>query len=363
MNVANVAKSNIGYTEVPYADIKKHSFLRTLCIATVEMFGRKENGCEWGYETYLLKLGVSRSTVWRAFAELKDDENYAIKRVGFERGEVQFKGELKRKKYIRVENWFNTQIFSFTYHDKEGNVTGTAERRLTPAEVAVFSLIYTHWRSGKMFKASYYEMSKTLDLAVETICRAFKELFAAKLIKRPVRGRNRTKNEFTVRRNVFKRYAEAHKKAAKKQAKTVQKEETPQQRAQRQAIENANARAERERYYAVLREHAQHRADRYIMKANENARFKELTGELSIMEIALAKAELFNKDKLPQLMNQKRRLQAERLNILQEMGISEMDLIPQWQCKRCSDTGYCRDGRSCDCYQSRGKPQGDDVQV
>ena len=117
-------------------------------------------------------------------------------------------------------------------------------------------------------------------------------------------------------------------------------------------IEAVNAKADRERYYAVLREKAQSRADKYIAKANANARFRELSVELSKMELALAKAEVFEPKKLPLLEEQKRTLLNERATILDELGIKESDLIPQPTCKKCSDTGYMKNGALCSCHKS-----------
>lgn len=65
------------------------------------------------------------------------------------------------------------------------------------------------------------------------------------------------------------------------------------------AVEAVNAKADRERYYALLRERAQSVADKYVAKANSNSRFKEISTELSRMEIALAKAEVFEPENCP----------------------------------------------------------------
>ena len=113
-----------------------------------------------------------------------------------------------------------------------------------------------------------------------------------------------------------------------------------------------NAKSDRERYYALLREKAQARADKYVAKANANARFSALSVELSKMELALAKAEVFEPKKLPALEEQKRTLLNERATILDELGIQESDLIPQPTCKKCGDTGYMKNGALCSCYKS-----------
>jgi membrane protease YdiL (CAAX protease family) len=116
-------------------------------------------------------------------------------------------------------------------------------------------------------------------------------------------------------------------------------------------IEAVNAKADRERYYAALREKAQSRADKFVAKASKNERFKVLNTELAKMEIALAKAEVFEPKKLPTLTEEKAGLLRERRTLLQEMGIEEEQLLPQFSCKYCSDTGFLPSGVACNCYK------------
>ncbi len=117
-------------------------------------------------------------------------------------------------------------------------------------------------------------------------------------------------------------------------------------------IEAINAKADRERYYALLREKAISKADKATQKANKNARFKEISAALAAMEIAIAKAEVFDEKKLPSLLNEKAALSAERAAILQSMGMQEGDLSPTFACAKCSDTGFLKDGTACDCYKN-----------
>ncbi len=117
------------------------------------------------------------------------------------------------------------------------------------------------------------------------------------------------------------------------------------------AVVAANAKADRERYYALLREKAQTRADKYLAKANKNARFKEISAELSKMELALAKAEVFEPKNLPALTEKKQSLLNERKGILSAVGMQEGDLVPQFLCQKCSDTGFLPTGTACDCYK------------
>ncbi len=116
------------------------------------------------------------------------------------------------------------------------------------------------------------------------------------------------------------------------------------------SIEAANAKAERERYYSLLREKAQSKADRALKKANANLRFKELTAALAKMEISLAKAEVFEPEKLPSLKAEQAELLTEKEALLTSMGISQEQLLPHYTCAKCKDTGFLPSGAACDCY-------------
>ena len=117
------------------------------------------------------------------------------------------------------------------------------------------------------------------------------------------------------------------------------------------SIEAVNAKTDRERYFALRREKAQAEADKCIKKANQNARFKEISSRLSKMELDLAKAEMFRPEMLPSLLEEKSGLLQERKGILRNLGLSEEDLLPKFTCKKCSDTGFLKNGKACDCYQ------------
>ncbi len=120
------------------------------------------------------------------------------------------------------------------------------------------------------------------------------------------------------------------------------------------SIEAANAKSARDRYYSLLREKAQAKADKTIKLANGNARFKEISGLLKKLEIELAKAEVFSPNTLPALQEKQSTLHAERKDILQSMGIAEEQLLPQYTCKKCEDTGFLSNGKACDCYKVEG---------
>lgn len=119
-----------------------------------------------------------------------------------------------------------------------------------------------------------------------------------------------------------------------------------------QNVQNLNAKTDRERYYSLLREKAQTKAEQYVAKANANEKFKALSTELSRMELALAKAEVFQPETLPALLEKKASLLSQRKEILSALGIDEAQLQPQFTCKKCSDTGFLPSGAACNCYKA-----------
>jgi hypothetical protein len=146
------------------------------------------------------------------------------------------------------------------------------------------------------------------------------------------------------------------KRAGYTKVADLDKEEKPTQKPtatgyQNPSVDAANAKSDREKYYAERREHALSVADKFMAQANANARFKELSRLLSKMEMELAKAEIYAPETLPKLQRQQAEWQKERLQILQSLGIEEWQLQPQFECKKCSDTGFLKNGVACNCYQ------------
>ncbi|MBR7099918.1 MAG: DnaD domain protein [Clostridia bacterium] len=122
------------------------------------------------------------------------------------------------------------------------------------------------------------------------------------------------------------------------------------------AFVNANTQAidertDRERYYAERRAKAEAKAERFEKRAMQNGEYKAVCEQISTAERESAKAEAFNLQTLPALLKELNELKARKTTLLTGMGILESDLIPQYSCKNCSDSGFLPDGRACACYQ------------
>lgn len=118
------------------------------------------------------------------------------------------------------------------------------------------------------------------------------------------------------------------------------------------AVDALNAKAEREKWYAERQARAESIAYAYQRTAKSNKRFVELERELAKMNLELAKAEVAGSDNLIGLREYQEQLQEERGRILKKLGIEERQLVPQYACSKCNDSGFMEDGRACDCYKT-----------
>ena len=119
------------------------------------------------------------------------------------------------------------------------------------------------------------------------------------------------------------------------------------------AVQEANAKADRERFYALRKNKAMNIADANFQKAlKSSVEFACAEQELQKMQVQLAKAEINDDvDLLKELKEKEAALNLARLFGLKKLNMTEKDLEPQWQCQKCSDTGALPNGRACDCYQ------------
>lgn len=112
----------------------------------------------------------------------------------------------------------------------------------------------------------------------------------------------------------------------------------------------ADEKSDREHYYSVLRNRAIGAAEEAKRRAEQDPVYKRAEGEIKKGEIELARAELFDAESVPTIRAKLEKLHAERRAALARMQLSEEDLIPHFQCEKCSDTGFLPNGRACDCY-------------
>lgn len=118
------------------------------------------------------------------------------------------------------------------------------------------------------------------------------------------------------------------------------------------AVSAANARSDREKWYADRKNRAESRARAARDTAERVPVFLQAEQALRALDIEQAKAELKgNADTLQDICQKRQALNVARLHGLQLAGIAPDELTPRYFCSKCNDSGFLPDGRACDCYR------------
>lgn len=347
MSDVMTAKQNSGFLMRPYSFFQDGAGghptrAETLVRGWVYSMTRSEGQvCRFGYSSFAEKFGLSRSTVARITRKLRGAGDISMQRMGGQKSVYTYQAKVPATSHVRTELWLYTATF---------RICGV-ERRLSNAEIDVFSLIYTHTRNdkSKRFEGSVREIAGILNISEKTVERSITALFAADLISRPTIGVN------GHQKSVFL----ANMKRAKTERKRAKAEERAKERVQAQLpqyVIDANAKSAREKFYADLRARCEAQADHYKKKAKSDPRYVVVERELAGMNLPLAQAELKTPELLPMLQSKQRALQDERAEILRRLGIEEWQLDADnfAECQECHDTGFRKsDDRACSCYRCR----------
>lgn len=292
--------------------------------------------CRTSYDQLQAEIGIARSTVAASLKELKDAE--LIEERCREKNGTGFRfiGDAGKRYDIIPQFLYTADII----------VSGNSIR-LTKAQVRILSHMMTEAKRPKnngAYEGSIKRLAHALNLSETTVKKAVKTLLKARLIYRPAEDKGVNSNKLTryhINRELF-----AYEKYRKVKTKKV--ENVPNE------IAAANARAEREAYYANRRVEIEERARRYLLQAYKNApKLQEYDKEIKSMQFALARAEVYNASTYPALKAKEASLRMERKLLMQRFNISEEKLNPEYyaQCKHCKDTGVRKDGTSCTCFR------------
>ena len=117
------------------------------------------------------------------------------------------------------------------------------------------------------------------------------------------------------------------------------------------SVVDADARADRERWYAERRQKALGDAEKIYKTFLKDETFAKIDKRLRVIACEQGKAEARDdKTTLAKLEREKARLSLQKRGIIERNGMTEEDLEPKWNCKKCQDTGFV-DGIPCDCYE------------
>lgn len=300
--------------------------------------------CRLTYEQVREEFGRARSTVANAFKELR--EWNLIQKIDRDQDGTAFSrvDELPGRQYDNVPQYLYTAEIRVS---KE-------TRKLKDSEIRVLARIMTECsypknggnprNGGGVYRVSNKKLARLLGLSETTVKKAIRALMRAGLVYRS--AKNKGKNRYKLSGYEVARECYFYKKY------TVKRKTAPE--AVPNNVKNANDKADRERYYSILRNQAQVRAEQYLAQANKNERFRTVSARLRVLEKDIAIAEIRDISKIPALKRERIALRAERAKILFDMDLSEEILKPTYSCKKCNDTGFLPNGRACDCYDPGG---------
>jgi hypothetical protein len=110
-------------------------------------------------------------------------------------------------------------------------------------------------------------------------------------------------------------------------------------------------RAQIERHFNDLRHSAEDRAESNLKRATEDGVYRGIHNKLKELSIDLAFAEIRDTARAGEISAQIEKLEKDREKRLSELGMSKSDLVPQYSCKICNDTGYDKYGNPCTCMK------------
>ena len=315
--------------------------------ATINGYSGREQGdgttshCHRTYEGFRKELGFAHGTIGKALSSLSK-AGYII--LADKRSYYDFaRDKVSIKRYYRLDLRFVRRPIRIKH---EGI------RFLTPSEILVLAYFYTYCKNRKKTdkskEASIQDIAKELNLSERTVWQAIRTLLRASLIYRPAgdKGVNRSK---VSRFHLDRRLQNLKRKRKNEQ----QPSSSAAQLKQQKYIQDANARADRAKWYAIRRNKAEGRADRIERQAMADPEYKDIFDKLSKAEREAAKAEVRGLSTLPELERRLKILKENRASVLKRMGLKESDFVPQYYCVSCSDSGYLPNGRACNCYNQR----------
>ena len=351
-----------------------------LMASVVQSYAPEGKTFSRGYKKLAETYKVSDSTLSRSFNNLESKGLIKRKRnvggateytyVHDEEAKEKEKSSKKKEKGLRS---IRTEEYFYSIKIKIEGI----ERFLTKAEIDVLSFIYTYtrWKKAGKFVGSFAYIAKKLCMSEGTVCRALRALINAELIIELEKGCNRYKkgeyitNDEKVPLVMYKTKAEEPTESKVVEAVVERYTQRPLTEEQRQyleykerqerKIEDLNAKTDRERYYSELKQGAEDAAKKLVADIQrKEPRYKQILLRLNQLEIALAKAEVYDVGNLQEVQREKRSTILQRDEILRRFGLTVEDLAPRWRCSKCSDSGYLSDGRACDCYRPSVKKSG-----
>ena len=381
MSVGTAEKLNSGYISRSYATLRlRVSSFAQLFLGKIEGLTRflTRGKAYLSYASIAEEFGVSERQAMRVVKKLVDMDvleqeydpkkqtcaSYRSKLKDDKRGFVSTPSYLKEKVFefeYMIDSATGKKITPYNYKQFGNGSTETLrfERTLSDIELTILSLMATHGS----FEGTVKSIANNIGKSKTSVQNAIDGLLHCKAIERTADETSqsrRDKSTYRVEETLLQEIKNALE-TAREQSKKTKKAEVSKpiapfdekKAAQQAQIEAINAKAKRERYYSLLREEAERKAEKVRTTLNRNEKYKNARSEYRKLEIALVRAERDPQERR-RIIKRRNQLSAIMYNIMDTMGYKLADTEPQYCCKKCNDTGYKKDGTACTCYPKGG---------
>ena len=103
--------------------------------------------------------------------------------------------------------------------------------------------------------------------------------------------------------------------------------------------------------YAKRKSDSENKAYEINNFLNADKNWEQNRYQIKDLSMQIAKAEfLGNTHDISVLINKRELLKEERAKILKAKNLTEQDLVPNYNCKKCNDSGYFNNGKLCECF-------------
>lgn len=293
--------------------------------------------CNRTYQSFKERIGKPHATVGRAIKAATEEK--LIKRDK-EKGFVFELECFQDVGFLRCPQFLASEVFKIQ----------KKKRKLLANEIRVYAYLFTHCdnrkNADKVCITSYAKIAEALNIVEKTVHKAILALLRAKLIYRPKKdkGVNGFKlSRYTLNTDILREHG------------VLLVEEQEHAAADNNATDSEWTKERIEQYYYDKQEHAKLIAERNLIRARQNERFKLADDVYKSMSIQAAVAPFQEPDKVQEYERRAAKAKSERLIALKAIGLTEQDLMPLYECKRCNDTGYRIDtGQRCICFPPSG---------
>lgn len=293
-------------------------------------FAQNQKAAEFSFSDLAARYNISYSSVSRAMKKVFD---FFRKEGAFTykiRDDV-LKG-LSMPKYMYVPDWLHHAVFS---------MSDGSERDLTENQINVLAYILHQNGHVKHWNRTQAGIARDLEIAPSTVSDAIALFEELGLLTVTCSG--------AARRRAANHYERTFYNIDFDRLNEVKSQTIHNLKALPHAVRDADARTDREQFYANRQRIANRHAN--TVKKELGPDYAALERDLRELELQILKEQKKrNTETVRTILDRRLAIQGKIRELLASFGYTEEDLKPRFICKECQDTGWRKDKTPCNCY-------------